>query len=202
MKTESPALAGQRETTCHEEKESRERPWIFLLVFCCSFIVLVRWFRLYSCASGVRSLFRAHSKMAADTFDYLHIVLTSAHSRLYLVTSPNQLILKLDSSYFRMLSEGGHIRFRWFITCTEDLGPPVFSSILSTVVIHPWLADLQRVLWSDFTEVRWLFRRLSAFSSNFLLLSLLPKNLASRSLYNLDLPYHVTYHHKPTSVIL
>ena len=28
IKTESPALAGQRKTTCHEEKESRDRPWI------------------------------------------------------------------------------------------------------------------------------------------------------------------------------
>ena len=41
MKTESTILANQRETKCHEEKESRDRPWIFFLVFCWSSIIFV-----------------------------------------------------------------------------------------------------------------------------------------------------------------
>ena len=44
MKTESTVLAGQRETTYHEEKESRYRSRIFFLVFCCSSDVFAGFF--------------------------------------------------------------------------------------------------------------------------------------------------------------
>ena len=68
MKTESIVFARQRETKFHEEKESRDRFWIFCLVVCCSSNVFVRWFRLHSGASSVRPLFRAHSKMGDCNF--------------------------------------------------------------------------------------------------------------------------------------
>ena len=43
-----------------------------------------------------------------------------------------------------------HIRFLCFCTFTEDLKLRGFYLvILITVVIHLWLADLQRVLWAD-----------------------------------------------------
>ena len=63
MKTKSTALARQRETKYHEMKESRHRPWVIFLVFCGWYNVLVRWFRLYSCASRVRPLFEARPKL-------------------------------------------------------------------------------------------------------------------------------------------
>ena len=76
MKTESPALAGQRETTCHEEKESRDRRWIFFLVFYCSSNMFVRWFRFRRFVSGVSPLFRAHLKMGAATLGPPHIAVS------------------------------------------------------------------------------------------------------------------------------
>ena len=55
------------------ERESRHRPWILFLVFCCSSDVFVRWFCLYSCASGLRPLFELHHKIGLVTFVRLHI---------------------------------------------------------------------------------------------------------------------------------
>ena len=41
-----------------------------------------------------------------------------------------------------------HVRFRWFHTYAIDLEPPIFShKFFITIAIHPWLADLQWVLW-------------------------------------------------------
>ena len=71
--------------------------------------------------------------------------------------------------------------FRWFHTCAEDLGPSRGvggGAFLITVVI-------QRSAARSADSV-------SAFFFLFFLLSLLPHKLASRSFYNLDLPYHVT----------
>ena len=61
-----------------------------------------------------------------------------------------------------------------------------FLSFLITVVIHPSLTDLQRMLWHDSSVVSWPFRRLSV-SLFFLFSSSL--SLASRSFYNVDLAY-------------
>ena len=51
MKTESPALAEPKETR-REEKKSRDRPWIFFLVFCCSSSMFVYWLRFHRCMFG------------------------------------------------------------------------------------------------------------------------------------------------------
>ena len=89
--------------------------------------VLVRWFRLHSFASGVRSLFGDHPKIGASAFDYLHIVLASLHSCLYFVVSPSlsNLSRPLTSTWWRSKE---HIHCRWFHIYVEDLGSPVFSS--------------------------------------------------------------------------
>ena len=98
MKTESPALAEQRETRCHDEKESRDGPWIFFLLFCCRSKVLVRWFRLHRFASGVRPLI-------SSLFTFLWLVFN--------VTSPSQLTFKSElSPYFRLVRRKEHTRFR------------------------------------------------------------------------------------------
>ena len=131
MKAESTELAGQKETAYHEEKVSKDRHWIFFLLFCCSSTGLVCCFRLHWFASGVKSLFRRSPQMETTTFDSLHIVLASVHSRLSLVTSPNKLTFKHElSAYFHLMSEGGHFRFRWFRTCAEYLRPPNFFLVI------------------------------------------------------------------------
>ena len=71
--------------------------------------------------------FGVHHKMESATFSYLHMVLVSVYSHLYLVTSPSQLTFKPESSpYFHLASEGRHIRFWWFHTCAKDLRLPGF----------------------------------------------------------------------------
>ena len=129
MKTEFPMFTGQRETICYKKKISRDRPWIFFLVFCCSSNMLIRWFHLYRLMSGVRPPFGAHPKVGAATFNYLHVVLDSVHLCLYLFTSQSQLTFKPElSPYLCLVSERGHIHFQWFYACAEDLGPPGFFS--------------------------------------------------------------------------
>ena len=120
----------------------RHRPWIFFLFFVCSPNEFVRWFRLYKFTSGLRPLFRAHTKMEATAFNYLPIVLASVHSRLYLfflaTNSLSNPSLPLNSAWCRR----------------EDISTPAqniwdfrfFLAILITVVIHSWQANLQRVL--------------------------------------------------------
>ena len=89
--------------------------------------------------------------MGATTFDNFHIVLVSVHCCLYLFISLSQPTFRPElSSYFRLVSEGGHICFWWFHTCTEDLELlGFFKSFLCTIVIHLWLADQQQVLWPE-----------------------------------------------------
>ena len=108
IKPQSPALAGQKETTCHEEKESRDKPWIFFLVFFCCSNVLISWFRLHRFVSHLRFLFGAHPKMGAAIFAYLHIVLACVPSRLYLVTS------NFQTRVIRLLSPGVERRTNLF----------------------------------------------------------------------------------------
>ena len=106
MKTESTALARQRETKCHEEKESRDRLWIFFHVFYCSsntcFLI---GSVLPGSHQGGRPFFGSHSKMEVVTFSCLHIVVWCPTNCLYLVVSGRQLTLscfffsRADCSY-------------------------------------------------------------------------------------------------------
>ena len=78
--------------------------------------------------------------------------------------------LHVAISSLQLVLEGGHIRFRWFHTCTENLGLPFFFySFLMTEVILLWLADLEWVLrlkslWGQLTIP---IDFLSAFFSSF-----------------------------------
>ena len=135
MKVESTALAGQRETICHEERErererereSRYRPWIFFLVFSCCSRILVRWFRLHSCAFGVRLIFGAHPKTGASTLGHHHISvcnlrIVSSHPAANWISNLSRLL----ASAWCQREE--HIPFLWFHICGEELRFPVFSS--------------------------------------------------------------------------
>ena len=178
------------------EGESRYRPWIFSLVFCCSSSIFVRWFCLHSFVSGVRSLFGAHPKMRAVIFVCLYISVSRLQlTDFYLIVSGCQLTFKSESSaYFHLVLEGGgsdpflvvpHLR-----RCFGNSG--FFESFLITAVIHPLLGDQQPVLFNWVTRRSTeCFCRLTVsfflvlfFFSPSLSLSLIPQKLASRSLYN------------------
>ena len=134
MTTESPTLVGQRETTCHEEKEFRHRPWIFFYVL--------------SSSSKTRFLMRSVlTTVHPGSNCSLHHLWLVFYYHLYLITFSNQLTFKPESSpYFCLVLEGGHIHFQKFHTGTEDLGP---GGGVITKVIHQWLANLQQVLWPE-----------------------------------------------------
>ena len=156
MNTKSSALSEQRKT-CHEkrererqtdrEKESRHRPWIFFLTFCCSYNILVSWFLLHSCASGVGPLFGAHPKTGGVIIVFLNIFMSGVQLLYFLVTSSWQLTFKpeflLTSTWCR---REDHIRLQWFYSYADFM---IWHLRFVFLVIHPWLADLQRVLWPD-----------------------------------------------------
>ena len=77
MKTESTALARQRETKCHEEREGRHRPWIIFAFSIVVITVLVCWFHFHSFTSCVRSLFGANPKVGTTTFVLSGVQLSS-----------------------------------------------------------------------------------------------------------------------------
>ena len=122
MKTKSLALAAQRQHVMRGERENERETAdaeLFFLVFCCSFNVLVHFLLLRICASGVTPLLDDHSKTSA-TSEYLHIVLISVYSRLYLDTTLSQLTFKPEpSSNLCLVVEGGHILFLWFNACAD-----------------------------------------------------------------------------------
>ena len=62
-------------------------------------------------------------------------------SRLYLVTSPNQMTFTTRCLLtFAWCRREEHVRSQWLQTCAKDLGPRLFCLLfLFTVVIHPWL---------------------------------------------------------------
>ena len=176
------------------ERVGRHRAWISFLLFCCSSNVIAPWFRLHNCMYCVRHFFGAHPKMRAATFDYLHIVLTRIHFCLYLVASPSQLATLVFTL--------SHLAANWLLNPTRRLtsawcrkkdisvfGPFIsaqmirdlcfFLSFLDTVVIHPWLADLQQVLWRYLPEVSWPFCIISV-RFFFFFFSLLPQKSTSR----------------------
>ena len=83
-KTESTVLSEQKK---HVMRRQRAETWLeFFLIFCCN--VTVRWFRLHSCASGVRLLFGPHPKMGAVTFGCLHIAVSSLQLTVFTSLPP------------------------------------------------------------------------------------------------------------------
>ena len=89
MKTESTSLAKERETKYCEEKERRNRRWIFFqLSFFSSNTCLLAGSVLTYSPLGVRPLFKAHPKMGATTFGRIYIVLSGV--QLSVFTSSHQ----------------------------------------------------------------------------------------------------------------
>ena len=122
--------------------------------------------------------FGGHLQKRATSFDYLHFVLASVHSCVYLVTSPNQLTFQLKSSlYIHLVSDGCIYPFLVVtLLCRR------FVSSLFTIAIYPWLAYPPRFLWSYKPEVNWSPSRLSAGFFFFLFFFSLSLSLLSLSL--------------------
>ena len=150
--------AGHRETTCYAERKREQTQFLnFFSSFCCRSNVIAYLFLLHSCTCSVRRLFGAHPKMEAATFDYLHIVLYCVHSHFYLVTSPNQLTFKPESSpCFCLVSERGYIRFQWFHTCTKRGGTYFF------LVMFNYHSRSPVTGWPATSALVWLLRGLLA----------------------------------------
>ena len=176
------------------------------MVSCCSYNMLVRWFRLHRCPYGMRPLFGTHPKMGGRNFRLSwHRLGLVFNSFLYLVTSLNRLATLVFTSssclatncqtlYFCLVTEGGTYQF----PVVSHLGRR-FRTFSFFLVIFNYRSHLPVTYWRTtsalawLTQVSWPFRRLSALSYYyFLFFSLLPQKLAINSLYNLDLPYHAT----------
>ena len=130
-----------------EEKESRRRHWIFILVLCCSSNMLVHWFCFYRFASSVRPLFRVDPKMGLGNFRLIlrlrgwrYWLCSPLHFR-FLTNFQNESSPLLTSD---VVSDRGLYHF----LVVQNLRRPgtyiFFLSFLITVVIQPWLADHSR----------------------------------------------------------
>ena len=110
---------------------------------------------------------------------FLHRLWLVLNCHLYIFASGGALTFKSESSpYFCQVSEGGHIRFWWFHTCADYLGPPFFFTHFN------FLYSFTRHYNECFGMTRC---RLSVcFSYSFFSL-IFRRNL----LYNLYLPYQV-----------
>ena len=138
---------------------------------------------------GVRSPFGVHSKNEAHKYpSLLRFSWLMFNSCTYFLRSVNNSLSNPNCSL--LPPEGVHICFHWFLTCAEDLGPPVFSnpfllmqSGCHKLVLYPEALRGQPLL----PQTHCLLFRLIIF-----LLSLLPQKLDFHFLYKLDLLYHVT----------
>ena len=102
MKTETLALAGQRETICHEEKESRDRPWIFFLVFCCCSNMLISLVFFFTGSHLVWDpLSELTSKWGPANFGRLHMALSSHYHVTSTSHQLSNLSRPLTSSWYR-----------------------------------------------------------------------------------------------------
>ena len=140
------------------EREGRHRLWISFLVFCCSSNMLVCWFCLHSCTSGVRPLFRGYTKMGAILLS-LHLWGWCSSVRLYLINSLSQLTFKPKwSSYFHLVSgREEHNCFHWFHTCTEDLRPPGIFLVIFNYRSHSPMTGRSTSALAWLTQVSCLF---------------------------------------------
>ena len=128
-----------------EESWSRHRYWIFYLIFCYSSTCLYRFYRF---GSDVRPFHGAHLKWGHIFRLSLHFcgcfsfgVFISKHPAANTLSKPS---FPITSAWWR---KENALRFRWFHTCSEDLGNLFCSNLFFyTVIIHPWLAVLQSAL--------------------------------------------------------
>ena len=131
MKTKSPALAEQREQHVMKWKREKTQTLNFLSLLSCCSNVLSHCFGLHTFVSGVRTLYGAHSNMGAANLVYLHIVLASFHSCLYLFVSASWETFKTESSLTSTLVvEGGTYSLPLVLYCVQDLGSLFFFLVI------------------------------------------------------------------------
>ena len=183
MKVDSIAFSGQREKTCQEEKESRDRPWIFFLVFCCSSTMLVLWFRFHRFASGVRPPFRSLPKNGATIFVCPYI--SVACVQLTVFTSSRQATNSLKpSAYLCLVLEGGPYPFPVVPLLRRRFGIFGFFPVICNYRSHLPVID-----WPTTRALAWIIQRSAGLSPRLyvcflggFLFSHFPLIIASRSL--------------------
>ena len=147
MKAESPALAGQRETCQEERKSGQTQAFNFLPVFCCSSSVLVAGF-VFADSCLVWDPFRISLQNGAVMFVCLYIFV--ADVQLSCLPLRVRVLAHFQTRAVRFLPSVVGTRTVSVsgssIPVQNIWGLRFFSQFLITVVIHPWLADLQRVL--------------------------------------------------------
>ena len=126
MKAVSTALAGQRKQYVMRRKRAKTD-----LEFSYSFSVVVLTYLstgFVSTAAGL--VWDPFSELIPKWRPQTSAVFTLSYQVLNWISLPHRVRLPINvqTPYFRLVSEGGHIFFRWFHTCTEYLGHPVFSS--------------------------------------------------------------------------
>ena len=155
-------------------------------------------FYLHRFAFSVRPIFGAHTKMGEVIFVCLYIFmagvqLSSLPLHIHLLT------FKLKSSlYFCLVSQRGPCLFLMVPHLCRRYGTPGFFLVMFNYHSHSLVTG-----WPTISALAWVTQRSGGCSHRFCLLfllkmfffffylSLLPQKLAS-SLYNLNLPYHIT----------
>ena len=139
MKVKSTALAGQRETTCQEEKKRADRHLEFsFCIFCCSNI-LFRRFCLHRVATVKKPSFGSHSKMETRNLSSLY---TSSWLVFNCLSLPHHVFLRTSSNrivpLFHCVSEEGLYPFSGGTTPAQKIWDlRFFLIILINVVTHP-----------------------------------------------------------------
>ena len=137
MKTESTALAGQRETICHNERGGKHRTWIiFHVFFCCSGTFFLVVFVLATACPGSKCSLYIVVSCNKLTLTYLlyRIHLLLAFSLEFL--SANQNLLSINSWYVSVFNPGVPNYF-------------IIIHILSTELRKHWLYLQWRCPWCN-----------------------------------------------------
>ena len=159
MKAESTTLIEQKGITYHEEKGSRDRPWIFFLF---SVVVLTCLFAGFVFTGSILVWYpfsepkpKWRLQLSTILTYFCQFALRSLRLHAYEPTNFQTRVVPLLPS-----GVGGRTYpFPVVPHLPRRFGTSVFYVILITVVIHLWVADPQRVLWPDSPEVRWPPRR-------------------------------------------
>ena len=162
------------------EREDKHRPWIFFLIFSCSFNMLVWWFCLHRSRSNVKPLFRAHPKMGAATLSSLLTHFQKGVVPYFCLMAP-------------WWGREKHIPFQLFLTCIKAFGPLILFLVLFNYCGHSTMTG-----WPTTNVLAWVTQRSAGhrlcvclFFFLFFIFFLLLQKLASHSLYNLSQPYQV-----------
>ena len=159
MKTKSPALAGQNETTCYVKKKSRDRPWIFFLFF--FFFFFFFFVVLKYLSAGIISI---AARLVWDPFSELTPKLGQNFSSLIIFSCSTAVFISShlsgkwlsNPSYSLMFTycwSEEPICFQRFHTCAEGVGPPVYFP-----VIFNYRSHLPVTGWPTTSALAWLLK--------------------------------------------